>query len=106
AAELFPTVIRSRAVSSRLAVGAIGSVTSTAAVSINWIGKSTPLLIFGIAAGVIGVLMLLLPETLNKPLPETMQDANDFGLESKPLFKSDTPVVNGRQSFSYTPEKY
>ncbi|RWS06164.1 solute carrier family 22 member 6-like protein, partial [Dinothrombium tinctorium] len=90
AAEICPTIVRSRAVSTRLALGAIGSAASAAIVSIDLIGKSTPLIIFGTASGFNIILMLLLPETLNQPLPETLEDANNFGLlaENK-IFKEE-----------------
>ena len=38
-----------------------------------------PLLIFGVSILVSGGLLFLLPETLNKILPETLEQANEFG---------------------------
>lgn len=42
-------------------------------------GEALPLVIFGGASVVAGVLTLLLPETLNRDLPETIDDAMNFG---------------------------
>ena len=42
-------------------------------------GKALPLIIFGSLSIVAGLLALLLPETLNKHLPETIEDGEKFG---------------------------
>ena len=42
-----------------------------------------PLIVYGLLAFSAGTLSLLLPETLNKKLPETIEDGENFG-------KSDT----------------
>lgn len=41
--------------------------------------KAMPLIIFGLATIGAGLLALLLPETLNKELPETVEDAVRYG---------------------------
>ena len=41
-------------------------------------GRAIPLTLFGIAMFVAGLLTLTLPETLNRKLPETIDDANTF----------------------------
>lgn len=46
-------------------------------------------LIVGILAFIIGVLALLLPETLGKPLPTTLEEAESLG--SKPRKKNSSP---------------
>ena len=42
-------------------------------------GKALPLVIFGGASVLAGVLALGLPETLGRKLPETLQDSLDIG---------------------------
>jgi hypothetical protein len=41
--------------------------------------KRIPSVIFGAIAVVSGLLALLLPETLNQPLPQTLEDGEKFG---------------------------
>jgi hypothetical protein len=43
--------------------------------------RPLPLLIYGVLALCGGVLSLLLPETLNKKLPDTIEDGELFGLK-------------------------
>lgn len=43
------------------------------------IGQALPLSIFGLVSLMSGITTLWLPETLNKNLPETIQDGETFG---------------------------
>jgi OCT family organic cation transporter-like MFS transporter 4/5 len=43
------------------------------------LGKALPLVVFGGASVLSGLLILILPETLNHNLPETIEDARAFG---------------------------
>ena len=73
--EIFPTVIRSRAISTRMAIGSSGSLISPLILTL---GKVYSLIIFGVAAGAVAIGMLFLPETLDQPLPQTMMDTEDL----------------------------
>jgi OCT family organic cation transporter-like MFS transporter 4/5 len=42
-------------------------------------GQALPLVIFGGASVIAGILSVFLPETLNQKLPETIQDGVEFG---------------------------
>ena len=67
----------------RLAVGSIGNLISPQIVELSIISKEIPLIIFGLSALMASVLMTGLPETLDKPLPETLQNGNDMGKRLK-----------------------
>ncbi|GFO15322.1 solute carrier family 22 member 13 [Plakobranchus ocellatus] len=82
--ELFPTVIRNAGVSSSSLCAKIGGVIApyiaNMSVAIGGeLGQVLPLLMFGVASLTAGTLALLLPETSNASLPDTLQDANRFG---------------------------
>ncbi|KAH3819708.1 organic cation transporter protein-like [Dreissena polymorpha] len=88
-AELFPTVVRSSGVGSSNMMGRLGSMLCPYIVEIGTFikgdfGKSLPLIIFGSMAFIAGLLSLLLPETRGTVLPETIEDAENFGRHNKP----------------------
>jgi hypothetical protein len=45
--------------------------------------RPAPLIVYGLLAFSAGTLSLLLPETLNKKLPETIEDGENFGKGEK-----------------------
>ncbi|XP_040015864.1 solute carrier family 22 member 16 [Gasterosteus aculeatus] len=77
--ELYPTIIRSLAVGSGSMMCRVGSVVAPFCVYLADVWIYLPQLIVGILAFVIGVLTLLLPETLGKPLTTTLQEAEALG---------------------------
>ncbi|XP_052807207.1 organic cation transporter protein-like [Mya arenaria] len=86
-AELFPTVVRNAGMGSCSAVARVGGMLAPFIADLNRLvggsfGPALPQLVFGSLTVVGGFLSLLLPETCNRRLPETIQEAIDFGKES------------------------
>ena len=52
----------------------VGGVAAPVVVLLSVVFESLPLMIFGAVSLIAGFLILLLPETLGKPLPETLED--------------------------------
>ncbi|KAJ0733785.1 putative major facilitator, sugar transporter, major facilitator superfamily [Helianthus annuus] len=74
AMELFPTVVRSAAIGSARQVGQIGAILVPFVVVSD---ASLSLMVFGACGIVGGILMFSLPETLNRPLYDTMNGMED-----------------------------
>ncbi|KAH9525167.1 hypothetical protein Btru_000522 [Bulinus truncatus] len=82
--ELFPTVIRNSGMGISSVMARIGGILSPYIADIGNVitgdmAVVLPLLIFGGTSIVAGLLALLLPETVNKMLPESVEDAKNFG---------------------------
>ncbi|RUS86172.1 hypothetical protein EGW08_006066 [Elysia chlorotica] len=83
-AELFPTVMRNSGMGLCSLCARIGGILSPYIADLkdvignDW-GTALPLLIFGGLSVAAGVLVLFLPETSNKVLPDTVEDAKNFG---------------------------
>ncbi|OXA41750.1 organic cation transporter protein [Folsomia candida] len=78
-AELYPTVIRNSAVGiSAMAARTSGMITPQI-ILLDSIGREIPTIIFGCVAIVAAFLALFLPETLNKEMPQTLEDGENFG---------------------------
>nr|XP_039261237.1 organic cation transporter protein-like isoform X1 [Styela clava] len=82
-AELYPTVIRSNAVGVATVSGSLGDIVAPIVISSKYLWL--PSIVFGILSTVAGILFLQLPETINKPLPETFEEAELFYASRKPL---------------------
>ncbi|KHN82111.1 Organic cation transporter-like protein [Toxocara canis] len=77
--ELYPTVIRNSAVGINSMIARFGSgVSSYIAILSDVTLPIVPMIIFSIFSLFAGVLVLLLPETRDRPLPDTLQDAVTF----------------------------
>ncbi|KAK9057019.1 hypothetical protein SSX86_024385 [Deinandra increscens subsp. villosa] len=81
AMELFPTVVRSTAIGSARQVGQLGAILVPFVVVSN---AGFSFMVFGVCGIVGGVLIYFLPETLNRPLYDTMNgmedEANKFSM--------------------------
>ncbi|KAF6163026.1 hypothetical protein GIB67_021175 [Kingdonia uniflora] len=73
-AELFPTVVRNAALGCAAQAGQLGAILAPLVVVL---GGALPFAIFGVCGIVGGVLCLYLPETLNRPLYDTMAGMED-----------------------------
>ncbi len=72
--ELFPTPVRNAAMGVSSTSARVGGVVAPAVVLLSSVFEMLPILIFGIT-GLIGALcMLPMPETLGRPLPESLDD--------------------------------
>lgn len=83
-AELYPTVVRNGAMGTSSCIARFGGmaapyIASTGDFVSGKFGLALPLVIFGGSSVTAGLLTLMLPETLNRKLPETIQDGIDFG---------------------------
>lgn len=73
-AEQFPTVIRNVGLGAASTAARIGGIIAPFLNLLSDVWKPLPMIIFGALAFTGGILSLSLPETLNKKLPETIQD--------------------------------
>jgi len=83
-AELFPTILRNSLMGVSCLFARVGGMISPFIADLNnemdgSFGKALPLIVFGASTVAGGILCLWLPETLNKHLPETLEDATNFG---------------------------
>ncbi|CAK9820774.1 Organic cation transporter protein [Anthophora plagiata] len=83
AAEVLPTVVRAQGVALIHIMGYVASILSPFVVYLDVISSILPLLLLGILGIMSGLLTLFLPETLDKDLPQTLQDGENFGKDQK-----------------------
>ncbi|CAL7934081.1 unnamed protein product [Xylocopa violacea] len=99
AAEVLPTVVRAQGVALIHIMGYVASILSPFVVYLDVVSSVLPLLVLGILGIMSGLLTLFLPETLDKDLPQTLQDGEDFGKNQKMW---DAPCI-GRKRDEETP---
>ncbi|XP_076466620.1 organic cation transporter protein-like [Babylonia areolata] len=97
-AELFPTVIRNFALGCSSTAGRVGSLTSPYIADLSLyiegsFGKVLPLIIFGSVTVAAGLASLLLPETLGRQLPDSIEDAANFGKETRKSTPEETEMA-------------
>ncbi|XP_033625384.1 organic cation transporter protein-like [Asterias rubens] len=78
-AELFPTPVRSIGMGLSSMFARISSILAPVIVILSKHWEPLPLVVFGVCCLVASLLSLLLPETLNQHLLETMKDGEEFG---------------------------
>ena len=87
-AEQFPTVVRGVGVGFTLVISRIGTILAP---FILLLGPYSPI-VFGTGAVMAGVSSLILPETLGKPLPETIADGEAEKLIIFQMTKKETSI--------------
>lgn len=95
AAEVLPTVVRAQGVTFFHIMGYLATMVAPFVVYLNFISPALPLIILGCVGICGGVLSLFLPETMDKLLPQTLADGEEFGREQK-FF--DFPCFNGQKA--------
>ncbi|GFG35022.1 hypothetical protein Cfor_08504 [Coptotermes formosanus] len=78
-AELFPTELRHSMLGACSMVGRIGSIIAPQTPLLAEIYKALPFFLFGGISVASGLLILLIPETLNQKLPDTVEEAERLG---------------------------
>ncbi|PNF42896.1 Organic cation transporter protein [Cryptotermes secundus] len=78
-AELFPTELRHSMLGTCSMLGRIGSIIAPQTPLLAEIYKSLPFFLFGGMSVASGLLVLLIPETLNQKLPDTVEEAENLG---------------------------
>ncbi|XP_015590153.1 carcinine transporter [Cephus cinctus] len=91
-AELLPTTVRGQGVALIHICGIIGHGMAPYIVDTGMYWTSLPLFIIGIASFVAAIISLLLPETVGRNLPQTLEEGENFGKDQKfwslPCFQS------------------
>ena len=83
--ELFPTVIRSAALSFACSMARLGSMSAPYIGYLSTVHPVLPIFVFGTITFVMGLQAIALPETNNKKLPDTLQEGELFLRKNNPL---------------------
>ncbi|XP_059622392.1 organic cation transporter protein-like [Phlebotomus argentipes] len=78
-AELFPTELRHTLLAACSMFGRLGSIVAPFTPLLGKYVESLPMILFATMAISSGILIMFAPETLNKTLPDTLQEAEDIG---------------------------
>lgn len=81
--EQFPTPVRNVGLGASSMMARIGGVLAPYVNVLTDIWTPLPMLVFGTISFVCGLLSLYLPETLNKKLPETIEEGEQFGRKTR-----------------------
>ncbi|XP_032390876.1 solute carrier family 22 member 13 [Etheostoma spectabile] len=83
-AEIFPTVLRQTGIGVSCMFARIGGVLAPIINMLHDHSPTMPLVIFGVSPLLGAVLSLALPETADRPLPDTVEDAENWDMRSPP----------------------
>ncbi|OWF44907.1 organic cation transporter protein-like [Mizuhopecten yessoensis] len=86
--ELFPTVVRTGGMGASSCVARLGGMSAPYIAKLGSLvgshyGQALPLVIFGVISVAAGLFTLLLPETLHKRLPDTIDEGTRFGTSAE-----------------------
>ncbi|XP_053225166.1 solute carrier family 22 member 6-B-like [Podarcis raffonei] len=81
--ELYPTVIRQTGMGFGNTIARVGGIVAPLVRMTGEYSPSLPLLIYGAAPIISGIAACFLPETLNMPLPDTIEDVENQNLEQQ-----------------------
>lgn len=76
--ELFPTLGRNLGVSGVTTFARIASMMAPAVVSLDSVVPNLPLILLAVTSAIQILLLLPLPETKDSPLPDTLEQAEQF----------------------------
>jgi len=79
-AELYPTVVRNTALGVGSMCARLSGALTPLITLLDSLNKTLPTVIFATIAITSGLLSLILPETLNKPMLQSMEDGENFGV--------------------------
>ncbi|KAJ4920664.1 hypothetical protein JOQ06_005135 [Pogonophryne albipinna] len=75
--ELYPTVLRQTGLGFVSTMARVGSMAAPAVLILDEVLPALPSVVYGGAAVIASVFACFLPETLNKPLPDTIEDVEE-----------------------------
>ncbi|XP_022122113.2 organic cation transporter protein isoform X1 [Pieris rapae] len=78
-AELFPTVVRNSAIGLGSMFARLSGALTPLITLLDSFNPKIPAVTFGLVALVSGFLCLFLPETMNQPMPQSLNDGETFG---------------------------
>ncbi|KAM8767567.1 solute carrier family 22 member 13 [Acanthopagrus schlegelii] len=93
-AEIFPTVLRQTGIGASCMFARIGGVLAPLINMLHNHSPATPLLIFGASPLLGAVLTLALPETADRPLPDTVEDAENWDISPSPSPEKKNPEMS------------
>lgn len=96
ATEMMPTVIRSSCVGFFATMSRIGALAAPFAPFLEKYYKPLPYLVFGLTAILGGIMYLYLPETLNRKLPNTVEEATRLNFQ--PELDGEIPLNENKKS--------
>ncbi|XP_022921127.1 organic cation transporter protein [Onthophagus taurus] len=79
-AELFPTVVRNSALGLGSMCARLSGAMTPLITLLDSFDPTLPAMIFGVIALISGFLTLFLPETLGSPMPQSIEDGENFGV--------------------------